>query len=152
MSVRNPHSTARIAGHPIHPMLVPFPIAFLVGAFLSDLAFWQGRDSFWASASLYLLGAALLFAALAALAGFADFFGDKAVRDLGAARKHMIGNLTLVVLSVVNFVLRLGDPETAVVPVGLALSGIVVLMLLYTGWKGGELVYRHRVGIPDETA
>lgn len=42
----NPHSTASIAGHPIHPMLIPFPIAFFVSTFLADLAFWQTGDEF----------------------------------------------------------------------------------------------------------
>ena len=145
----NPRSTAKIMGHPVHPMLIPFPIGFLVGALLSDMAYWLTRDPFWATASVYLLGAALVFAALAALAGFADFFGDKRVRSLGAARHHMIGNLTAVLLSLFNFVLRLGDAEDALLPNGLILSAIVGLILIYTGWLGGELVYRHRVGIPD---
>ena len=43
----NPRSTASIAGHPIHPMLVPFPIAFFVGAFVTDLVFWQTGVAFW---------------------------------------------------------------------------------------------------------
>jgi len=37
----NPKSTAQIAGHPIHPMLIPFPIAFFVSTFVADLVFWQ---------------------------------------------------------------------------------------------------------------
>lgn len=150
MDDRNPRSTAKVLGHPIHPMLVPFPIAFLVGAFLSDLAYWLTRDAFFATATLYLLGVALVFAALAALAGFTDFFGDKRVRDLSAARRHMGGNLTAVILALVNFVLRLGNAEEAVLPTGLILSAVVALILVYTGWQGGELVFRHRVGIPDE--
>ena len=149
---RNPHSTAKILGHPIHPMLVPFPIAFLVGTLLSDLAFWQGRDAFWATASVYLLGAALVFAALAALAGFVDFLGDRRVRSLGAARRHMVGNLTAVILSAINLVLRLGNHVEAVLPAGLSLSAVVALILLYTGWQGGELVFRHGVGVADENA
>jgi uncharacterized membrane protein len=152
MDIGNPRSTAKIMGHPVHPMLVPFPIGFFVGALLSDLVFWQTRDGFWASASVYLLGTALFFAALAATAGFADFFGDKRVRSLGAARRHMVGNLSAVLISVLNFLMRLGDSEGAAFPFGLLLSAVVALILVYTGWQGGELVYRHRVGIPDETA
>jgi uncharacterized membrane protein len=131
-------------------MLVPFPIAFLVGALLSDIGYWRTRDAFFATATVYLLGLALVFAALAALAGFTDFFGDKRVRDLSAARRHMIGNLSAVVLALVNFVLRFGDAEAAVLPTGLILSAIVALILVYTGWQGGELVFRHRVGVSDE--
>ena len=145
-------STVAIAGHPVHPMLVPFPIAFLVGTLLSDLAFWQGRDAFWATASVHLLGAALGFAALAALAGFADFFGDRRIRSLGAARRHMIGNLTAVILSVINLVLRLENHVDAVLPAGLTLSAVVASILVYTGWQGGELVFRHGVGVAEENA
>jgi uncharacterized membrane protein len=152
MDFGNPRSTAKLMGHPIHPMLVPFPIAFLIGTLLSDLAYWETHDVFWATASAYLLGAALVFAALAALAGFTDFFGDRRVRNLGTAWRHMIGNLAAVVLSLINFVMRLGNVEEAILPNGLVLSAIVGLILVYTGWQGGELVFRHRVGIPDERA
>lgn len=150
MDDRNPRSTAKILGHPIHPMLVPFPIGFLVGAFLSDVAYWLTLDAFFATATLYLLGVALVFAALAAVAGFTDFFGDRRVRGLPAARRHMVGNLSAVILALVNFVLRLGNAESAVLPTGLILSAVVALILVYTGWQGGELVFRHRVGIADE--
>ena len=150
MDSENPHSTAKIAGHPIHPMLVPFPIAFLVGTLLSDIAFWQLGDPFWARASVYLLAAALVTAALAALAGLADFFGDARIRALGHAWQHMIGNVVAVLLSALNLLIRLGDAEAAVVPLGLLLSAAVGLLLLFTGWRGGDLVYRHKVGIPDQ--
>ena len=79
---RNPHSTASIAGHPIHPMLIPFPIAFFVGTFVTDLAFWRTGNEFWATAGLYLLGAGLIMAALAAVAGSIDLFGDSRVLKL----------------------------------------------------------------------
>jgi uncharacterized membrane protein len=62
----------------------------------------------------------------------------------------MIGNLVAVVLSLVSFVLRLGDPATGALPWGLTLSALVVLILLFTGWKGGSLVYNHRVGMQPE--
>lgn len=52
----NPRSTASIAGHPIHPMLVSFPIAFFVATLACDLAFWQTGDQYWATTGLWLLG------------------------------------------------------------------------------------------------
>jgi uncharacterized membrane protein len=143
----NPRSTASIMGHPIHPMLIPFPIAFLIGAFLSDIGYCLFRDVFWSTGSAYLLGAALLFGALAAVAGLTDFAGDRRIRALGAAWRHMIGNVVAVLLSAVNLVLRLGGGEDAVLPVGIAISALVVLILAYTGWQGGEMVFRHRVGV-----
>ena len=71
----NPRSTAKIADHPLHPMFIPFPIAFLVATLVCDLIFWR-RATRPGAGSLYLLGAALVMAALAALAGFIDFLGD----------------------------------------------------------------------------
>ena len=50
----NPKSTASIAGHPIHPMLVGFPIVFFVATFASDLIFWRTGVLFWAAASFWL--------------------------------------------------------------------------------------------------
>src|SRR5262249_5094300 len=55
----NPRSTAQIADHPIHPMLIPFPIAFFVATFVCDLVFWQTGNAAWAQATLWLLGAGL---------------------------------------------------------------------------------------------
>ena len=150
MRSENPDSTAKIGGHPIHPMLIPFPIAFLVGTLISDILFWQTGDPFWARASMYLLVAALVTAALAAVTGLTDFLGDARIRAIGHAWQHMIGNVVAVVLSAVNLLIRLGDPQAAVLPLGLALSAVVVLLLLFTGWRGGDLVYRHKVGIPDD--
>ena len=60
MADGNPRSTAQIAGHPIHPMPIPFPIALLVATFASGLAFWRTGNALWATASIWLLGAALV--------------------------------------------------------------------------------------------
>ena len=149
MESRNPKSTAQIAGHPIHPMLIPFPVAFLVGALASDLAFWASGREFWAAASTYLLRAAIVMALLAAIAGFTDFFGDRRIREISHAWHHMLGNLLAVGLAVVNLIIRLDDPSSAILPLGLVLSAAVAAILLFTGWKGWDLVYRHRVGISE---
>jgi len=66
-------STARIAGHPIHPMLVPFPIACFVGVFLTDLVYWRTADMLWADFSTWLVTVGLIMACLAAIAGLVDF-------------------------------------------------------------------------------
>ena len=149
MATRNPKTTAQIAGHPIHPMLIPFPIAFLVATFVCDLIFWQTGNSTWSMAGLYLLGAAILMAAAAAVAGLTDFIGDKRIRDLSAAWHHMIGNVVVVVLALINWYRRYSGGDAAVLPWGLVLSLIIVLLLLYNGWRGWEMVYRHRVGVEE---
>lgn len=150
MAETNPKSTARIAGHPLHPMIIPFPIVFFVSTLATDIAFLSNGDRTWAQASIWLLGAGLVMAALAAVLGLIDFSGDRQIRAIGAAWQHMIGNVIAVLLEAVNLYLRWSQgAEEAVSPVGVVLSGVVVLLLLFNGWKGWELVYRHRVGIAD---
>jgi uncharacterized membrane protein len=150
MASDNPRSTAKVFGHPIHPMLVGYPIAFFTATLASDLIYVLTRDAFWATASLYLLVAGVVTALGAALAGFTDFFGDRRIRALSHAWQHMIGNLIALLLSIANLLLRLGGSETAVLPLGVGLSAFVTLLLVFTGWRGGDLVYHHRVGIPDQ--
>jgi uncharacterized membrane protein len=149
-SAGNPRSTAQIGGHPIHPMLIPFPIVCFVGALVTDIVFLNNGAAGWAEASRWLLGIGLLMAALAAVAGLTDFMGDDRIRRLGDAVKHMIVNVTVVVLEIVNFVLRLKNDD-AVGGIGVWLSLVAVLLLLYSGWLGGQLVYVHRVAVRDGT-
>jgi len=134
-------------------MLIPFPIAFLIGTLLSDLAFWGTRDPFWSTASVWLIGAGLVGGALAALAGLADFLGSAAIRALRDAWIHFLGNATAVVLAVANLWLRLAQGATeAVLPWGLLLSAAVVAIFAVTGWLGWEMVYRHGVGVTGGAA
>lgn len=145
----NPKSTAQIAGHPLHPMLIPFPIALFVAAFACDLAFWQNGSPAFATASLWLLGAGLVMAALAAVMGLIDVLGNQQIRQLSDAWLHAGGNVVVVLIELYNFYIRYPNPGAAVVPTGLVLSLAAVLILLFTGWKGGEMVFRHRVGVKD---
>jgi uncharacterized membrane protein len=148
---RNPRSTASIAGHPIHPMLIPFPIAFFVATFVCDLVFWGTRNPSWFDATLWLLGAGLIMAALAAVAGLTDVLGDTRIRSLSTAWWHAGGNVLVVLIELANWYLRYSQGSAAVLPTGIILSAIVVAILLFTGWKGWELVYRGRVGVADDS-
>ena len=94
----NPRSTASIAGHPIHPMLIPFPIAFFVGTFACDLVYWQTSNSAWAAATPWLLGAGLVMAALAAVMGLIDVFGDQQIRQLSTVWWHAGANVLVVLI------------------------------------------------------
>jgi len=145
----HPRSTAQIGGHPIHPMLIPFPIVCFIGALVTDIVFLNNHDPGWATASRYLLAVGMLMAALAAVAGLTDFMGDERIRSMGDALKHMLANVTAVVLELVNFFVRLNS-DAAIAMVGIYLSVVVVLVLVYSGWKGGELVFRHGIGVTDE--
>lgn len=145
----HPRSTARLFNHPIHPMLVPFPIVCFVGTLLTDVLFlWNGEPG-WATASNWLLGFGLAFAALAATAGLTDFFGDPAIRAHRQVVRHMLANITVVLIEAVSLALRLNDPGF-LRSTGVYLSAAAVLILLYSGWLGGELVFRHAMGVYDE--
>ncbi len=145
----NPKSTAQIAGHPIHPMLIPFPITFFVSTFVADLIYWQTSSAAWATATVWMLGAGLIMAALAAVAGLIEVLGDSQIRNLSDAWLHAGGNVVAVVIELYNWYSRYEHGGSAIVPTGLILSVIVVLILLFTGWKGWEMVYRYRVGVSD---
>jgi len=131
-------------------MLIPFPVAFFVGAFVCDLVFWQTGNTYWATTSLWLLGAGLVMAALAALAGLIDVLGEPRIRALRDVWWHAGGNVVMVLIQVYNWYSRYAEGTTAVVPRGLILSLIVVGILLFTGWKGWQMVYRHHVGVSDQ--
>jgi uncharacterized membrane protein len=140
-------STARIARHPIHPMLVPFPIACFVGALATDIAYAMTAQMMWSDFSAWLLVAGLIMGILAAIAGLIDFLGNPAIRAQTPAWPHLLGNATVLVLSFFNALVHTRDAWASVVPTGLILSVIVVLILPVTGWLGWSMVYRHGVGV-----
>ena len=106
INTRNPVSTASIGGHPIHPILITLPIGFWVATLLADIGFWWTAIDGWATAALWLLGAAIVAAALAAVAGLIDFLGDERIRALSEAWYHAIGNVLAVLVSLFSFYWR----------------------------------------------
>lgn len=142
-------SKAAIAGHPIHPMLIPFPLAMLALLPVTDIVYASTEHWFWASVSYYLLWAGLISAGLAGIFGLVDFIGVPRVRSVRAGWAHMLLNVAIVALSFVNLLLRWGDTADGILPSGLILSLVAAGLLLVSGWYGGELVYRHKVGLSD---
>src|SRR6476661_2172664 len=142
----HPRSTARIGGHPIHPMLIPFPIVCFILTFVCDIFYVRGNTGL-AGASNWLLIIGLVMAALAAVAGLTDFLGDKRIQGSDAI-KHALANVTAVVLELVNLFLRLKNPDS-IASTCVYLSLVVVVILAYSGWKGGTLVYKHGIGVND---
>lgn len=149
-TVHNPHSTAQIAGHPLHPMLIPFVIAAFVFTLVVDIIFFIDGNTEWVMASEWLLAAGLIMAGFAALTGLTDLAGDRQIRNLSAAWWHMGGNIIVVIIQLVNFFMRLGAGAAAGIgSTGIILSAVSVAILLFTGWKGWQMVYKHRVGVAD---
>lgn len=140
------HSTARIGRHPVHPMLVPFPIACFIGTLLTHVAYWRTAEMMWANFSAWLLTAGLLLGLLAAIAGLIDFLNNRFIRALRPAWPHVVGNAFALILSFFNALVHSRDAWTSVVPTGLILSAVVVVIILFTAWMGWSLVYRHHVG------
>ena len=99
---------------------------------------------------MWLLGAGIIMALVAALFGFTDFVGDARIRDISDAWQHLIGNLVAVVLVLINWFIRYKSGAAAgVFPWGFWISLVTVLLLVFNGWKGWEMVYRHHVGVAD---
>ncbi len=148
-----PHGTAtRVAffGHPAHAMLVPFPIAFLMGVLASDVAWWYWGDPFWARMSLWMAGVGALCGILAGIAGTAELLAVRDIRRRAAAWSHFVVAVMLLSVGVANWGLRLGDPQAHIVPHGLYLSGLGALLVAVAGWLGGTLVFEHQVGVLNE--
>ena len=150
MSTDTPRSTARNAGHPLHAMLVPIPIACFVGTLVTDLAYWRTANMQWANFSAWMLTVGLVVAVFAVLAGLVDVLGERRIRRLRAAWIHVLGNGLVIVLSIINALVHSRDAYSSVAPTGLILSTLVVLILLVTGWNGWEMVDRHGVGVRSE--
>jgi uncharacterized membrane protein len=133
-------------------MLVPVPIVCFVVTLVTDVVYAQTAAMQWANISAWALVVGIFFAVLAAIGGFIDFFNEPRIRLLRPAWIHMLGNITVLILSIFNALIHTRDAYTSVVPAGLTLSAIVVVILLVTGWNGWTMVYRHRVGVrPEES-
>jgi uncharacterized membrane protein len=127
-----------------HPMLVPLAMACFVGAFVTDLVYWQSVAVMWETFSDWLLTAGLIIAGLAIAAFVIDVVRGIRIRAL--TWPCAVGYVLAVLLSLVNVFVHSRDSYTAVVPTGLTLSALVVIILLFTPWAGRTLVSRRRVG------
>jgi uncharacterized membrane protein len=146
----NPKSTAQIAGHPLHPMVVPFPVAFYIGTLIADLIFLGGGDPFWANFAFWSLAAGVAGSAIAGTLGAIDFFGSTQIRAIRSAWWHAVGNGLVSTISVIDLFLRFEAGSVVGSHRYIWLALIVAVMLIFTSWKGGDLVFRHKVGVADE--
>ena len=138
-------------GHPIHPMLIPFPFAFLTGAFLFDVAGWYVNDIGLARTGTHLTLAGIGTGLLAAVPGVIDFFGSVPAQSSAKTRatKHAITNGTALALFALSWLTR-HDGAVSVATLGLQFIGLALLCL--AGWMGGTLVYRNQIGVDHRHA
>lgn len=147
---RDVDSRIAIAGHPIHAMLVAFPISGTFGTGFCDAAFWWTADFFWARAALWACGAAFAMGVLAAIAGMAETLLVPGARRRAAAWSHATVAMALLSVLGASFALRLEGAAEAVLPWGAGLSGLAMLLVGLAGWHGGKLVFEHQVGVGFE--
>ena len=147
MSMDPINSQIKIFGHPIHPGLIHFPVAALIGLVASDLAFVFSADPFWARASLWLAGVGAIGGWLASCAGLMDLLIVSQIRRLISGWCHAMLAVMLLSLATFNWILRLPDPAAHIMPRGLHLSLLSGLLIIGTGYLGGRLVYEYAVGV-----
>lgn len=143
-------SKMAVLKHPIHPMLVVYPIALLSLVFVTDAAYLWLHDPFWARVSFWLNAAGLGLGLLAGVVGTLDMFLIRVVRRHVSAWNHFIAAVMVLALAAAGVWLRAPDAERAVWPWGLLLSGVTALMVMIAGWLGGTLSFRHGIGVYGE--
>lgn len=141
-------SRAAIAGHPLHPMMIHFPVAALLGLVGADGAYVYGGDPFWARAGVWLAGVGVLGGWAASVAGLVDLISVAQVRRLVTAWGHALIAVMMLSLATLNWMLRLGeDPGELVMPWGLGISLLTAAFISLAAYLGGRLVYEHAVGV-----
>jgi uncharacterized membrane protein len=140
---------ASIAGHPIHPMVVPIAIGGFVLSFAFDIVcLATGNMDPWATVAFYTMIGGIVGALIAAVFGFTDYASLEDVHIKHTASMHMALNLTIVILYIVNAWVRHGNPASLRGPILLSLLCLILLGI--SGWLGGHMVYVAGVGVSPE--
>jgi uncharacterized membrane protein len=140
---------ATVADHPIHPMLIPFPIALWIFSLASDFIFLFGFGGpLWQDIALYTMVGGILGALAAAIPGYIDYRSLTDPVTVRVAQMHMLINLGLVFLYTINAGLRVINGSEGLLPVLLSVVGVAGLGV--SGWLGGELVYVQGVAVQPE--
>jgi uncharacterized membrane protein len=142
-------SRAGFRNHPLHPMLVVFPIALWIFSFVCDIAYHAGSyNALWKEMAFYSMLGGIVGALAAAIPGIVDYLAIRDAQVKRVATMHMILNLIVVVLFIFNLGMRFNapaDPDQQLF--GTILSLVGILLMAISGWLGGSLVYVHHVGV-----
>jgi uncharacterized membrane protein len=140
-------SRAKLFGHPIHQMLIVFPLGLLAMALIFDVIHLVGGNGYWSEIAYWMIASGVISGVVAAPFGLLDWLaipsGTRAKR-IGAL--HGGGNLVVVVLYAVSWLMRRAAPQEPLM-IAYALSFAGGILALFTGWLGGELVDRLAVGV-----
>src|SRR5690554_4060390 len=135
------HSRAAIGGHPLHPMLIHFPVAALTALLPVDLAHLWTLDEFWWRAGLWLAGVGALGGWVASIFGLIDLVSVRQIRQKITAWCHAILAVMMLSLASLNWLLRLQDDGQNIHLWALYLSAITALLIALAAYLGGRLVY-----------
>src|SRR3954451_1321504 len=132
-------SKAKLLGHPIHPMLIVFPLGLLATAVIFDgIALARGEGG-WSGMAFYLIAAGVIGGLAAAVFGLIDWLAiPSGTRAKAIGLWHGVGNVVVVALFAASWFLRRETPATPGTT-ALVLSFGAVALALVTGWLGGEL-------------
>ena len=140
-------SKASFKSHPLHPILVSFPIAFLIGTFVSDLiGEITDNNTFWQT-GYYLVIGGIVMGLVAAIPGLIDYLFTVPPKSSAKKRglKHALINVSHLVLFFIAFLIRRNEhPDTVLI---LILEAAGVILIFIAGWLGGTLVYRNQIGV-----
>ena len=148
-------SKAHIGGHPLHPMLVPIPIGLFAWSLVSLIVYAASDSNMtWYDMSYWSAIGGIIAAVVAALPGLIDGFGVAAKTEAkGLAMGHMLLNAVVTALFVIAAIMMRDDGaiEGAELGTALALQGVGIGLLLLSGWLGGEMVFRHHIGMTTDS-
>ena len=142
-------SKASIGGHPIHPMLIPFPLALWATSFVVDVLFYFLRHPTLLIISKFMIAAGCIGAVAAAIPGIIDWLAIKNGDAKKVANWHARLNITALVVFAISLFLRLGSYSEIVgrkLTIPFLLSFIGVILISISGWLGGELAFRYGIG------
>jgi uncharacterized membrane protein len=141
-------SRVKLFGHPIHPTLIVFPLGLLGIAVLFDLLYFVTRNEFFPVVSYWNIAAGVIAGLIAAVFGLLDWLNiPGGTRAKTTGLWHGLGNVAVVILFALAWFLRRDAPNFIPGTFALVLEFIGAGLSLVTGWLGGELVYRLRVGV-----
>lgn len=141
-------SKTKVFGHPVHPMLIVFPIGLLATSVIFDIIYLVTGTPILATVSYYMIAAGVVGGLLAAIFGFMDWLSlPNNTRAKNIGLWHGLGNVVIVVLFAVSWLLRGGNANFVPDSLALILSFAGFVLALVTAWIGGELVYRLGVGV-----
>lgn len=138
---------ARLLGHPIHPMLVVFPLGLLTVAAIFDCIYIITHNSHWADFSFWMIACGIVGGLIAAVFGLIDWLSiPESTRAKYIGLIHGLSNCVVLILFIISWFMRRSNPAVPAMT-AVMLGWLSIVIALFASWLGGELVYRLNVGV-----